>query len=63
MNHPVDERTQRLLKEHDVRYVVHYKCLPNRSTANYWKSFKAHPELYKVVFENEGVLIVAPRKV
>jgi hypothetical protein len=28
MNHPDDERSQRLLKEHDVRYVVLYKDLP-----------------------------------
>jgi hypothetical protein len=63
MNHPADERTRRLLKEHDVRYVVLYKSLPTRPTANYWKSFKAHPELYRVVFENGDVLIVSPRKV
>ena len=62
MNHPADERTRRLLKEHDVRYVVLYKSLPSRPTANYWKSFKAHPELYRVVFENGDVLIVAPRR-
>jgi hypothetical protein len=62
MNHPADERTRRLLEEHNVRYVVLYKSLPTRPTANYWKSFKAHPELYRVVFENGDVLIVAPRK-
>jgi hypothetical protein len=62
MNHPADERTRRLLEEQNVRYVVLYKSLPTRPTANYWKSFKAHPELYRVVFENGDVLIVAPRK-
>jgi hypothetical protein len=62
MNHPTDERTQRSLKEHDVRYIVLYKSLPTRPAAYYWKPFKAHPELYRVAFENKAVLIVAPRK-
>jgi hypothetical protein len=61
MNHPAGERTQRLLEEHDVRYVVLYKSLTTRSDTYHWKSFKAHPGLYSVAFENEGVLIVAPR--
>jgi hypothetical protein len=61
MNHPADERTRRLLMEYDVRYVVLYKSLPTRPDTYYWKPFKARPELYKVAFENESVLIVAPR--
>jgi hypothetical protein len=62
MNHPADERTRRLLEEHDVRYVVLYKRLPTRTETDYWQPFKAHPELYRVAFENKAVLIVAPRK-
>ena len=62
MNHPADERSQQLLKEHDVRYVVLYKELPTHPPFYYWRPFKAHPELYEVAFENESVLIVAPRK-
>lgn len=61
MNHPADERTRRLLKEYDVRYVVLYKSLPTRPDTYYWKPFKARPELYRVAFENESVLIVSPR--
>ena len=61
MNHPADERTRRLLKEYDVRYVVLYKSLPTRPDTYYWKPFKARPELYRVAFENESVLIVVPR--
>jgi hypothetical protein len=61
MNHPADERTRRLLMEYDVRYVVLYKSLPTRPDTYYWKPFKARPELYRVAFENESVLIVAPR--
>jgi hypothetical protein len=62
MNHPDDERSQRLIKEHDVRYVVLYKDLPTHPPFYYWKPFKAHPELYEVAFENESVLIVVPRE-
>jgi hypothetical protein len=61
MNHPAGERTRRLLIEYDVRYVVLYKSLPTRPDTYYWKPFKARPELYGVAFENESVLIVAPR--
>ncbi len=62
MFRPDAESTQRLLQKHDVRYVVLYKHMPNRTTIDYWKSFKAHPNLYRPVFENKDILIVAPRK-
>ena len=62
INHPRGERTDQLLREHDVRYVVLYKNMPDRPTKDYWKSFKASPDLYRMVFENEDVLIAAPRK-
>src|SRR3712207_6779690 len=61
MNHPADERTRQLLKEYDARYVVLYKSLPTRPDTYYWKPFKAQPDLYRVTFENESVLIVTPR--
>lgn len=62
MNHPADEHSQRLLKEHDVRYVVLYKDLPTNPPIYYWQPFKAYPELYKVAFENKSVLIVDPQE-
>jgi hypothetical protein len=61
MNHPADERTRWLLMEYDIRYVVLYKRLTTRPGTYYWKPFKARPELYRVTFENESVLIVVPR--
>ncbi len=61
VNHPEGELTQQLLVKHDVRYVILYKSMPDRPTADYWKLFKARPELYEVAFENEEVLIVAPQ--
>ena len=62
MHHPKGERTDRLLREHDVRYVVLYKNMPDRITVDYWKHFKAQPGLYRTTFENEDVLIVARRQ-
>jgi hypothetical protein len=61
MNHPEGERTQKLLREHDVSYIVLYKEMPDRATVDYWKGFEALPGLYRRVFENEDVLIVTRR--
>lgn len=61
VNEPDDEHVPELLEKHDVRYIVLYKDMPDRDTADYWKLFDAHSGLYETVFENEDVLIVAPR--
>ena len=63
MDHPASERAQSLLKKYDVRYVVLYKHMPDRTVTPYWRKFAAHPNLYRTVFTNKDVLIVAPRKV
>jgi hypothetical protein len=62
MNHPAGERTPQLLKKYDVRYIVLYKDMPDRPTVDYWRSFNARPELYRITFENEDVLIVEKRE-
>jgi hypothetical protein len=62
MKHPKGERTDQILEEYDVRYVVLYKDMPDRPTADYWKNFEARPGLYRTVFENEDVLIVTRRE-
>jgi hypothetical protein len=58
VTHPEGEKTQQLLKKHDVRYVVLYKNMPDRPTADYWRLFASRPALYRTAFENEDVLIV-----
>jgi hypothetical protein len=58
LNHPKGERTDRVLQKRDIRYIVLYKRLPDRPTIDYWKNFKARPDLYQTAFENEDVLIV-----
>src|SRR5215216_1484673 len=62
MNHPKGERTDQILEEYDVRYIVLYKNMPDRPTADYWKGFEARPGLYRTVFENGDVLIVTRRE-
>jgi hypothetical protein len=62
VRHPQDERAQGLVEKHDVEYIVLYKDMPDRLIVGYWKLFKALPDLYRPAFENEDVLIVAPRE-
>src|SRR5215216_3154257 len=62
MNHPKGERTDQILEEYDIRYIVLYKNMPDRPTADYWKGFEARPGLYRTVFENGDVLIVTRRE-
>ena len=62
MYHPKGERTDQLLEKHHVRYIVLYKRMPDRPIRDYWKSFKALPNLYRPTFENGDVLIVTPRE-
>ena len=62
LQNPKGQRTDLLLQEHHVRYVVLYKDMPDRPTTAYWKNFKALPSLYRTVFENEDVLIVTRRE-
>ena len=61
VTHPEGDRTERILQERDVRHVVLYKNMPDRSTNDYWRLFEAHPDLYRKAFENRDVLIVEPR--
>src|SRR5919199_1509159 len=61
MNHPEGERTEQILKKYDVRYVVLYKREPDRPVLPYWRLFEDRPNLYRTVFENKAVLIVARR--
>ncbi len=61
LQNPEDDQTRQILAEHDVRYVVLYKDMPDRFVTDaYWPAFEARPDLYRPVFENEDVLIVEP---
>ena len=58
VNHPGGERTQNVIQENDVRYVVLNKRYPGEG----WISFKDREELYRTVFENELVIILEPHR-
>jgi hypothetical protein len=58
LQHPEGERTGRILEENDVRYVVLHKRRPDID----WRSFQDRADLYRMVFENETVVIFEPRE-
>ena len=58
VNHPEGERTENIIEENDVRYVVLNKRYPGAG----WISFKDREELYRTVYENELVIILEPRR-
>lgn len=66
IKHPDDERVRQLLRKHDVRYVVFYKRFGEGTTwdatpVQYWRGHVAEEDLYRVAFENEGVIVLEPR--
>jgi hypothetical protein len=61
VTHPEGGRTERILQERDVRYVVLYEDMPDRPTNDFWRLFQSRPDLYWKVLENWDVLIVEPR--
>jgi hypothetical protein len=60
LQNPADERTRRLIEEYDIRYVVLYKKVPPIHGIDF-RAFEDLPDLYRVAFENDRVLIVEPR--
>jgi hypothetical protein len=56
-HHPDGERARSTLDSYDIRYVVLFK----RSPGVPWRAFENRPALYEKVFENDAVVIFAPR--
>ncbi len=57
LRHPDGARTRRILVENDVRYVVLGKHRPDID----WLTFQGKTALYRMVFENEAVVIFESR--
>ena len=57
LNNPTGERTARLIENNDVRYIVFHKSSPDAD----WRLYALRKNLYKTVFQNDGVIIFAPR--
>lgn len=57
LEHPEGKKTQKLLDEYDISYIVISKMDP----AKEWQAFKDRKDLYRSVFENKSAIIFAPR--
>lgn len=62
LENPASERTQEILAEYDVRYLVLYKGYEGNSGGPAWRLFEQSPDLYRKTFENESVVIYEPRE-
>ena len=57
MRHPLGDRTESLLDRYDIRYVVLFKRYPGVP----WRAFDRAPGAYEKAFENDAVVVFAPR--
>ena len=57
LRHPDGEKTRRIMRENDVRYVVFHKRYPGMS----WLPFAQRKDLYKTAYQNPSVIIFEPR--
>jgi hypothetical protein len=57
LKNPEGERTDRIMEENDVRYLVFHKRYPKAD----WRNFERRKDLYRVAFENKSVVIFEPR--
>lgn len=57
LHHPDGERTHNIIEKYDIRYIVLHK--PDQTID--WRAFVEKKDLYRVVYENEKEIIVAPR--
>jgi hypothetical protein len=58
LEHPASGRTAQLLEKNDVRYIVFHKSYPWID----WRPFALQSSLYRTVYENDSVIIFAPRQ-
>ncbi len=58
-HHPAGERTASILETYDIRYVTLFKAYPGVR----WRAFENQPRLYTKAFENDSVVIFAPRNI
>jgi hypothetical protein len=57
LRNPTGERTAHLIENNDVRYIVFHKSSPDAD----WRLYALRKDLYKIVFQNDSVIIFAPR--
>ena len=57
LRNPTGGRTTRLIEKNDVRYIVFHKGSPDAD----WGRYALQKDPYKTVFQNDSVIIFAPR--
>ena len=57
LKHPTGEKTQRIMQENDVRYVIFHKRYPGIS----WLPYAEQKDLYKIAYQNPSVVVFEPR--
>ena len=57
LKHPTGEKTQRIMQENDVRYIIFHKRYPGIS----WLPYAQQRDLYEVSYQNPSVVIFEPR--
>jgi hypothetical protein len=57
LRNPTGERTAHLIEKNDVSYIVFHKDSPDAD----WHRYALQKDLYKTVFQNDSVIIFAPR--
>ncbi len=58
LKHPTGEKTERIMQEYDLRYVIFHKRYPGIS----WIPYAKQRDLYRVAYENPSVIIFEPRE-
>ncbi|QIN81394.1 hypothetical protein GBA63_01200 [Rubrobacter tropicus] len=57
LKHPTGGKTERIMRENDIRYVVFHKRYPGIS----WLPYAQQKDLYRIAYQNESVVIFEPR--
>jgi hypothetical protein len=58
LEHPAGGRTAQILEKNDVHYIVFHNSYPWID----WRPFALQRDLYRTVYENDSVIIFAPRQ-
>ena len=58
LKHPTGEKTERLMEQNDVRYVIFHKRYPGIS----WLPYSRQEDRYSVAYQNPSVVVFKPRE-
>jgi hypothetical protein len=58
LKHPTGEKTNRIMQENDLRYIIFHKRYPGIS----WLPYAKQKDLYRVAYQNPSIVIFEPRE-